>query len=671
MILGMSMVMGSASLGGASNIYTQAFAAAKAILVSSGTWPKLDVLNFYNAPNQSTALTNLESANYPTTNNGAATFVAGQGFSNASVGDLQIPYPLNLTTQFTSAAASYFVWTNNAAGSLRELALMSVAGNALSNSLFPRYTADDHMYLYINSADQNDPGVVISPVGGMYGGVRNGTSLLYYQNGVNIYTYPAGAPVAVPNDIFLNAHNGYPGTTYGFAAGGALTGADVTALNLAMATYVAMIGRPNFASDGAGYFDNTVGRPAFYDATKNRTWVSWMGWENPGSGNKYVTVVSVLDHRTNLWSTNVQAGTNSSLVNDPHGAPSISNMHANGWTYIGYGTHAATDMRLTRNTTAFSPAVWDDTGTLAVATYGSITFQKLFVVGNNLYVFYITDGSGSGTITNEGAIAYTVLAINTSTGALTPSGTFKKALSIGNNGWILPGTFMLRSNGRIAMTWSVGTAGVGVYPIANVYYGELDPATGTLYNSGGGFSVVVGSQPISQATMDTNFKIYTGTSISGIAALIEDDANAMHALFSIDAVLPSQLIHITDANGWTPEVVFTYNISVTAPAGASICKAPSGGVAAYWPDGLSADTLYAQGAGNMLKAVRSSGGVWGSTSTVLAKNSTYSLANPVSVINGSANGRMLFSEVSSDGLATPGDTKGYMTTDAGFATRTF
>lgn len=214
-----------------------AYAAMIDAIVTADAWDDLDVFNVYVGADEATALTNLKSASFGTTNPDSLAYTADAGYASVASGALLVDYPNDHVGQYTQNSASYFVWTTHSTGASPEIVRM---GSAARDALFPFFT-DNKMYLNLNSAADDPTGVAVTPAAGLYGGSRTNTTLNYYQNGVNIGNRTDTAQAVQGTAEFEVMYSNYPGSCLAFGAGAGLSDAKMTAIHAALNTFIAAL----------------------------------------------------------------------------------------------------------------------------------------------------------------------------------------------------------------------------------------------------------------------------------------------------------------------------------------------------------------------------------------------------------------------------------------------
>jgi hypothetical protein len=387
-------------------------------------------------------------------------------------------------------------------------------------------------------------------------------------------------------------------------------------------------------------------------STTGKLWLTWEGT----SGTSRVQEVRTIDGAANM-SAIATAGT-TTLSGDLHGDGTIAYHEASGHAYIFYGSHD-TSQQIATSTNSNDPSAWT-ASSLASTTYGPFTFPRAIIVGNTLYLFYCTSGTGSS---NQESIAVTTASINASTGVLTWSGT-RQVLFDAPNAWLL-GTWgaFLSINGKVVLSWNYGTT-FGTPPVQNIYFAYYDPSNGNVSNFAGTTVVASGSQPVGLSSMNSNFLIYTSTNITQPLPMI--DTNGVMHVIALDLTLSP--IAIIDAynrgSGWNTATVAQTNVG-----NYGVVQNGRGGVDVYYSDGTFPGTSgFGAGGGNLKRASVSSNGVVSGATTILAATSNPFF--PIGAVDPMAspppNARVVFGEESLDGITQSGFLRSYVYGDSGY-----
>jgi len=452
-----------------------------------------------------------------------------------------------------------------------------------------------------------------------------------------------------------------------------LTVVDIAGLGIGMG----LIGNEsieidNFMDDGASFpwSSPDYAPPHIYAASTNRTWLFWDGYQPVSGINKRVIECAVKDHTTGNWVGNYLAGIRSLAdQSDLHGIPTVCR-DSSGYVYVFYATHGGTTCQWSSTVSPDDPTRWR-TGVLSVTA----TFMQPYAVGASLYLFYSTTGAGIG---NQEAIAVTVA--TTLSGAPTfgsQKTLFDSAGGGGGNGWLVLGSGAVNGTDIIlTFTWAAASQ---TPPLKNVYYAVYDTITGNVRNFDSSLTVVPGSQPISLATMDASFKVFSATTAGSEPSFALDAGGASHIVVgnSDNAGVPSanlQLLHTMNSGaGWSAtHTIYAYSTSVDATGvGSAVVPNQSGGVDVYFSDG-AADPP--SNHGNIRVATRSSGGVWTGPTLVQAFGAFgLTSVTPIHASPGTgapnAVARVAWAEVTPNGQTISGALKGYAYGDSGLLRR--
>ncbi len=177
----------------------------------------------------------------------------------------------------------------------------------------------------------------------------------------------------------------------------------------------------------------------------------------------------------------------------------------------------------------------------------------------------------------------------------------------------------------------------------DVDYLRYETSDESLKNATASVSTASGSLPVSAATLNASYRIYTQAGQTGdIPSLTFDTNGNPHVLYCNGSIAGAMtLFHTALFSGsWTsPVTLATIN---SAFSEFEVVRAASGTVSAYWTD---FDGAHVDG-GNLKTATRSSGsgGTWGSSSTVRVVE-TWAFNEPQQILNGHSDLRMIYTEV--------------------------
>jgi hypothetical protein len=251
--------------------------------------------------------------------------------------------------------------------------------------------------------------------------------------------------------------------------------------------------RQNFATNGStsANYPGATGQAAVYDASTNKTWSAWEGWDINTLVRK--VYAAVYDHATGLWSDQYVVGT-VTMTNDDHGVPCIVKMPSGRWAVF-YGAHNL-PMQWSITTNIGDVTAWTAQTQFAVAEGSS--YPHAYVVGSTLHLF-----SREGTsflyrlrryaITFDGSDVPTVAA-----GVIVGQFESTQGRWYQGNG-IVRGTdiHMVWAQADGADTWR-----------RHVHYGVYQTATDTWNTYGGARSDAV---PLAEATIVANYRLFTHT----------------------------------------------------------------------------------------------------------------------------------------------------------------
>ena len=214
----------------------------------------------------------------------------------------------------------------------------------------------------------------------------------------------------------------------------------------------------------------------FYDASVNKTFVSWMG---PGSD----ALVKEYDHATGMWSADKIAG--NSPFSDSHNYPSMIKGRDNR-LYIFYGCHNS-PLRMAVSPNPLSTAgTWRDVniGAAPDASYPA----PVVTSDGDIFVFIRLTRARNGH-SDDRPLAYIKSTDNGQTWTrqtvLDPYPRPDNLTEI-YNGKISYQPAQGDRKARIHLAWTLAGGGPGSHQhdayTRNIYYAYMDPATGTLYD---------------------------------------------------------------------------------------------------------------------------------------------------------------------------------------------
>jgi hypothetical protein len=390
---------------------------------------------------------------------------------------------------------------------------------------------------------------------------------------------------------------------------------------------------------------------AIYVASLNTTFVCWCA---VGRAGDKASQVASFNHTTGTWSRRYNAG-NYTLANDDHGHPAIVR-DAAGYLHIFYGSHDS-DQHWSSTNNPDDITSWTQHAPMS----GDQTYPHPVLVGSVLYLFL---RNGDPFPPNA------PMSVRTCTPAL-GVGTFSAQANLVN----------FDSGGGRVYTGECHVVGSDVHFVctrsdevdsirSNIYYFVYKTATGAVENHDGSFSTASGSLPVTLASANTNYRLINfGADGGEVPSLAFDSLGNPHVQYIQGSGGSFNLLHIAKIGGvWTaPAVVAAITDQVPGGGAGQGFVDIHGAVAG--PSGTM-QAWYQNNAGDKLRRVRSSGGVWGPVETIKAAGSLR-LMGQQAVRDAHANIRSIFSEVSTsstDAGAVLG--KRFMHGDGGLLTPT-
>ena len=400
-----------------------------------------------------------------------------------------------------------------------------------------------------------------------------------------------------------------------------------------------------FTADGAN--QPWYGSSTFPSAFQNGddTWLMSQAFDGLGRAIK----LDIYDHSEDDWTTTVVGAV--FQTDDNHGVPAGC-VDANGYGYAFYSAHNSA-MRISSTAAPNDPSRWIYRGIVG----SSLTYPKPVFITDTIYLL------ARGGTNQETGIVYATTDL---TGGVPTFGTADILFDMSSSlRWYL-GTVRAVA-GKIHGVFSVSDSGDTIR--SHVYYFIYDTATGNLLNHDESVTVLPASQPVSKATADSDFRIFAHSGGNGgNVPVLEFDTNGdPHVLFLDGASGSYALKNITnDGSGWgSAETIATLDGRYETYM---LTQFPSGEMAAWYS--LDGGAAWDRG-GDMTRKVRSSGGTWGSATTVRSATDR-ALGQPGFVLGGHANARAIFAEVVNDELdANAGVCKGFLHGDGGIVQRTF
>jgi hypothetical protein len=441
------------------------------------------------------------------------------------------------------------------------------------------------------------------------------------------------------------------------------------------AMFLALAPQQYFATDGdLSLFANNDYTPAIiYVSATNTYWISYVAYN--AVANWSVIHVLTFNASTGTWAGPYSAGTVTLTPPNSHNVPAIMQDNA-GYIHIAYGAQGAFVASFSSTVNPNDPTSWRiyPAGVPVSAAIG-MTFPRMINTGSALLLFY--SGAGvSNSAATEGAWYVSPL---TSTSGVLSSGTKTALIDFStvntDNLVFLPGRHW-NDGTYIHFPASFFDATTNIEQ--NIYLFKYRLSDGAVLNYAG--TTVVTSFPISKAAADANFLIINQAGAThyagGLADYWIDSSNVSHLLYG-DSASPTNgtsacsLLYTNSALSWgSPTTLITYpnTISVKFVNGCMVPNA-AGGIDFYYPDGTFTAAV-PQSPGNIVKTTRSSGGSFGSQTTVQSTNS-FGFDLPTRIDNPAAIARVAWGEVTDNYLTgtDSGALKGYLYGDSGFVTR--
>lgn len=397
-----------------------------------------------------------------------------------------------------------------------------------------------------------------------------------------------------------------------------------------------------FANNGATapIYGNTASPAAIYVSSTDTTWFAWEGiW------NGRAVFVRTYNHTTETWTDPVVVSTNT-LNGDDHGVPVLCR-DADGHVHCFYGSHNSSQ-RHSYTTNADDPSAWTAASTLS----GDYSYPKPVLIGSTLYLF-LRDGNAGAVAAKLSVIPSTSISSGAVTwGSKVTLATPETDLRIYTGAPVVVGT-------QVHIPASIADASDSFR--RHVYYLIYETADGSLKNHDASVSTASGSLPIGKSTMDTSYRVIDqGTDDGNVPALCIDANGDPHLAYLQGSGSSFTLYSIVRQSGsWSsPSARDTvddrYSSSVLIPHADGSIDLYYDGDAGSWSRG-----------GNIERQTRSSGGTWGSSSTILSA-SDYALTQCCAVFNGHADARAMFAERRSSGV---GELRVYAYGASGFLTQ--
>lgn len=362
-----------------------------------------------------------------------------------------------------------------------------------------------------------------------------------------------------------------------------------------------------------------LGPAAIYVSALGKTIVCWTVVGTSGSKS---TQVAAYDHASDTWSERYVVGNLDTLPDDNHGNPAIV-QDADGFFHVFYGSHASTQP-YSVSTAANDITSWTQNAPLS----GAQTYPHPNLVGSVLYFMARNDAD----LTRE------KWAVRTATPAagVASFGSFTNLVDFGASTRVDSGEAIVVGTDIHWVSTKPNSADTSR---KGVYYFVYKTTTGAVTNHDGSVSVASGSLPVDLATADASFRLFDHGSNQGeVPSLCFDTAGDPHVTFADGTGTSYQLKHIKRTSGtWSSPVVvdsFTDEVAGSGFTGLHNIVAGASGTVEAW---------YCDASGNKLRKIRSSGGTWGATQTVLAVTAN-TIRSQQAVRNGLAKFRVIFCE---------------------------
>lgn len=399
--------------------------------------------------------------------------------------------------------------------------------------------------------------------------------------------------------------------------------------------FFALLGAENRYTDNIGSSTPLVGinaPVAFYDAAGDTTWLSYEGW----NGTNREAVVTSYDHAAGRYGDAIAAGPNP-LIDDNHGTPAIE-IDDEGHLHAFYGSHNTVQLHSSTRWPVTGPegdgSLWSIRGQISAGLY---TYPRITHIDGVLYAFLRK--------TVAGVTRWLVLLKTSALAAGVATWVAEKEIVDFGAGTRFYGTRVIRVGTELHF---IGTKADDIDTARlHLYYFIYDTADGSLSNYDKSTSVAAGSLPIDLATADGSFRIVesTGSNRTDIPAFEIDALGRMHIAYADGEGLTFDIKHITLSGGSWSEPVTIGEITGVSGEGfideMAFTQMPGDGVALYWPHDPGGDWDVG---GDMVRRIRSSAGVWGDLQTVMPAGAR-ALARPVTVRDGHADARLMFSEI--------------------------
>ncbi len=369
---------------------------------------------------------------------------------------------------------------------------------------------------------------------------------------------------------------------------------------------------------------------AIYVASLDKTFVSWCA---VGLAGDKASQVAAFDHATNTWSRRYNAG-NYTLANDDHGHPAICR-DADGYIHIFYGSHDDVQHWSSTNSPDDITA-WTQHAPLS----GDQTYPHPVVIGGVIYLFLRNGDAFPDNAT---------MSLRTCTPS-SGAGSFSAQADIVD--------FDDGIDGGRVYTGECHAVGSDVHFVCtrsdevdsirqHIYYFVYKTATGALENHDGSFSTASGSLPVNLTSANANYRLINYGSDGGEVPVLQFDTSGDPHV---------QYIRGTDIGGYTLLHIKRTSGTWSSPATVATItdQVPGSSTGQGFVDihglvsGPSAtmQSWYQNAAGDKLRRVRSSSGVWSAEETIVTAGSNR-LMGQQAVRDADPQLRSIFSEVSS------------------------
>lgn len=393
----------------------------------------------------------------------------------------------------------------------------------------------------------------------------------------------------------------------------------------------------SYASEFKFFADNgmTIGwyvaatPSSLYDATGNKTWVTWEGF-NPVSVERAI-YVRVYDHASSTWGEIVKALDFRPINNDDHGVPCIAQLGDGRVVVIGEGHAGSTTMSWSITNNPRDESAWTVAASLQGQDY---TYPHPHFHDGKLHNFIRRTDSAD---TKMPLIKRDI----TFTGVSASVGSEVTLIDFGTDSRNYQGNHIkIGSLVYIPMAFSNYNDTFRRHLYVFVY--DLD--NDTISNIDGSTSITIANFPIDLTLANSDFRVIDfGTDNGNLPSTALDENGDFHFLYPRDTNEPTDLFHAvydnsTDTLG-TPvkigETQFRYESG-------GIAKGAAGTMVAYFAKEDYHE--YSRG-GDMAKRVYNiSAGTWGAQETIAQADKFYPWDNPTAVLNGLPEFNVIFTQ---------------------------